>query len=211
MSIILLNANDYVGADDILAAAAEDFLDSHDMDPAIELSPRWGDDEGTIVLTVPQLCITEDDDEEELEDTGSVSVVSRRRLMCGDSIIAEWSRCARGRYRGIDWVVTEDTEGGQLPDWVSMILEANDMEDEIPYVPEPQPTEYDEVSDGCYAVYWESIDEHVVARYDTLEAAQAVADEKNRELDFGHPGDLRCAHSVRVLDGDEWVSIDEID
>jgi hypothetical protein len=169
-----------------------------------------------------------DDEADDMNSEGShLWVVSTHRLLIGGTEtaegeeIAEWTRCACGHYGqegnqvfADSWTVDEDTNGGdQLPDAAAIALDALGLEDTIPDVEEPAlaSEEHEVDEDGEYAVYWETVgdDAHVVARYTTLEAAQAVAEEKSRGLAAKNPGgNLLCGYGVRVLENGKWVHTD---
>lgn len=65
--------------------------------------------------------------------------------------------------------------------------------------------------DGEYCVYWATAldDEHVVARYETSEQAEAAAEIKNKGLHEHNPG---CGYEVRQLVSDDghmkWVAVE---
>lgn len=65
--------------------------------------------------------------------------------------------------------------------------------------------------DGEWCVYWWTVgdDEHVVARYDTRDAAEAATQIANEGLHAAHPGSLLCGYEVRSLVDGEWVGADD--
>lgn len=66
--------------------------------------------------------------------------------------------------------------------------------------------------DGDWCVYWLTggDDEHVVARYDSEDAATAACDGRNRNLARQYPGgNLLCGYAVRRLVDGEWVAVDD--
>lgn len=168
--------------------------------------------------------ITTNDDSADALNGGEspLWVVSEHELTVDDEEpVASWTRCAMGDYGEAgrqcsddEWCVSEDTNGNDtLPEAVATALDAFGMEDELPDVPAPDlATETHETAeDGEYAVYWETVgdDDHVVARYETLEAATAVCEQKNREFSARNPSGggttYLCGFGVRTLDGDKWV------
>lgn len=163
----------------------------------------------------------EKDAPEDLSDDGRLWVTASRTLRCDSVAVASWTRCAVGSYGGNGgpgtrpdaWEVDEDTEGGRLPDHIEAVLSVLGLKDEIPSVPEPPLASdvYDEDEEGAYGVYWATVgdDSHVVKRYDTRDAAIAVADQFSRSLSANHPGQLLCGYEVRELVDGEWVRLDQ--
>lgn len=163
---------------------------------------------------------TNDGDPEALNNDDALWVMSDHALLIDGDEVATWQRCAVGDYGDDGWQVDEDTDGDdKLPDGVAVALNALGMEDSIPDVPEPPAADeqYTEDPDGEYAVYWETVgdDAHVVARYASLEAAEAVCDQRNREFREANPSSgtsgYLCGYSVRGLADGQWVAIDEDD
>jgi hypothetical protein len=155
-------------------------------------------------------------------DDGPLWVVSEHRLVIDDETVAEWTRCSAGDYGEAgrqcsedEWCVSEDTEGGDgLPETVAAVLKVFGLEDDIPDVPEPAKAdeEHEECPTGEYAVYWETVgdDAHVVARYATREAAEAVCAQRNREFAASNPSGggttYLCGYGVRERVGGKWVA-----
>lgn len=173
-----------------------------------------------------ECSISTDDGEPEALTDGddTLWVVSEHRLLIDGEPVAEWTRCARGDWGEMgrqcsedEWCVSEDTEGGDcLPDTVAAVLDVLGLEDDLPDVPAPAlaTDEHEESEDGEYAVYWETYleDAGPSARYDSLEAAQAVCDQRNREFSARNPSGggttMLCGYAVRQLIDGEWCAIE---
>jgi hypothetical protein len=174
-----------------------------------------------IVKTEATIEIDENDDDPDALNGGDYPlwVVSTRTLHIDGHPVTSWTRCSVGDYDDYgDWVVDEDTNGGdQLPKNVAVALSVFPLQDYPPDVPEP-PTAtelYVHDPNGQYAVWWETIgdDAHIVNRYNSYEAAQAVCDEYQREFLSRHPHSggvtYRCGFGVRMFCDDGWYSVDE--
>jgi hypothetical protein len=153
-------------------------------------------------------------------DDEKLWVVSTHKLVIDGEDVAEWTRCSMGCYGEAgrqcsddEWCISEDTNGGdELPDNVRVALDALGLEDNLPDVPEPEKATDTNTpdADGEYCVYWETVgnDEHVIQRYSTKEAAEAVCSQKNREFSASNPNGggttYLCGYGVRVLVDSKW-------
>lgn len=151
-------------------------------------------------------------------------VVDDRRLLIDGVRVAEWTRCAMGDWGEAgrqcsddEWCVNEDTNGGdRLPEIVEAVLGVLGLEDDIPDVASPSlaTDENEPDSDGEYAVYWETVgdDAHVVTRYGSHEAAEAVCRQKNREFSARNPSSggttYLCGFGVRQLVDGKWQRVE---
>jgi hypothetical protein len=168
--------------------------------------------------------ITSDDGEADAMDPDhdtTLWVVSDRALEIDGETVAEWTRCAVGRYgEAGDWCVEEDTEGNdELPDNVAVALDALGLTDETPDVEEPTlaTDEHTPDPEGEYCLYWETVgdDAGPRARYTTREAAEAVCEQRNREFYARNPcgggTSYLCGFSARQLVDGKWVTGEEDD
>lgn len=152
-------------------------------------------------------------------------VTSTHCLKIDTEEVANWTRCAVGRYGEAgrqcsddQWCIDEDTDGGDvLPDKVAVALDALGVDDDIPDVPEPDKADEIHTPDpaGEYAVYWETVgdDAHVVSRYESLDAAEAVCAQRNREFAARNPSGggttYLCGFGVRTLIDGKWVATND--
>jgi hypothetical protein len=146
-------------------------------------------------------------DDDAVSDDGEWVTSVRRLLVHGDEV-ASWERYSYGGYglpgsRPDVWSSVEDHTSG-TPYQVRVFLEAVGLEEDPPPVVEEPPapsTVYSPSPDGEYVVVWQSAgnDDVVIARYDTLEAADAVAAEYSRSLaGWTGGGPLLCGYVVRA-------------
>jgi len=162
---------------------------------------------------------TDDDDADDLAgDGGAMWVTSTHTLTIDGVEVAEWTRCAIGRYGdqgrtemvGV-WCVDEDTDGGdELPEIVASLLGAIGMDDAIPDVPEPAEPNHPVDPDGEYCVYWETVgdDAGPLHRYATQEEAEEMCEVYSRHFRAANPSGggvtMLCGHSVRQLIDGRW-------
>jgi nitrogen fixation protein len=134
--------------------------------------------------------ITSDDEEAEAMDPyydTTLWVVSNRTLEIDGVTVAEWTRCAVGRYgEAGDWCVEEDTNGNdKLPDNVAVALDALKMTDEIPDVEEPALATDEEDSidaDVASAAGWRiDTEEGTAAPSEPVTVEFAIGDETIRD------------------------------
>jgi len=151
---------------------------------------------------------------EALNDDESLWVVSTHRLISpSGEELASWTRCAVGYfYYDGEWVVEEDTEGGDVvPEEVEEILAELGLEDEIPSV--PQPAEPEEDPDGGWGLGYTSTDPIGALptvpgrRYATREDAEKARAAFYRVMRVNYPGGWIAPDAVLMkLDplDEEW-------